>query len=197
MDSILGLGRSPGAGQGNPLQYSCLEKSMDRGPWQGIVHRVAKSETCLKWLSMHARISMLISRPWCCNTSHKYHCIIPCMWIYNDFSFLKKTLILKINKNVKLPTNRIPYWQNSQIPTLSCQLLPLVCQILTLNKVTPAKENYLHTTAESSVQSGTRIWVFYRDLPDCANLVTDGGRFSKRAQDRCQKCLSSRADNSR
>ena len=83
-----------------------------------------------------------------------------------------------INKNVKLPTNTIPYWLNSQIPTLFCQFLPLVCQMLTLTKVTPAKENHLHTTAESSIQSGTRIWVFYRDLPDCANLMTDGGRFS-------------------
>ena len=31
---ILGLGRYPGKGNGNPLQYSCLENSMDRGPWQ-------------------------------------------------------------------------------------------------------------------------------------------------------------------
>ena len=32
-NSIPGLGRSPGGGHGNPHQYSCLEKSMDRGPW--------------------------------------------------------------------------------------------------------------------------------------------------------------------
>ena len=37
-DSIPGLGRSPGGGQGNPLQYSCLEKLMDRGAWQARVH---------------------------------------------------------------------------------------------------------------------------------------------------------------
>ena len=35
--SILGLGRSPGVGNGNPLQYSCLENYMDRGAWQVIV----------------------------------------------------------------------------------------------------------------------------------------------------------------
>ena len=46
-----GLGRSPGEGHGNPLQYSCLENSMDRGAWQAIVHRVTKSWTWLKWLS--------------------------------------------------------------------------------------------------------------------------------------------------
>ena len=41
--SILGLGRSPGGGHGNPLQYSCLENPMDRGAWQGTVHRVTES----------------------------------------------------------------------------------------------------------------------------------------------------------
>ena len=48
-------GRSPGGGHGNPLQYSCLETSMDGGAWQTTVHGVAKSRTRLKRLSMHAR----------------------------------------------------------------------------------------------------------------------------------------------
>ena len=42
MGSILGLGRSPGEGNGCPLQYSCLENPTDRGAWQAIVHGVAK-----------------------------------------------------------------------------------------------------------------------------------------------------------
>ena len=45
--SILGLGRSPGKGNGNPLQYFCLENPMDRGAWRATVHRVAKSQTQL------------------------------------------------------------------------------------------------------------------------------------------------------
>ena len=45
--SIPGLGRSPGEGNGNPLQYSCLENPMDRGAWWATVHRVAKSRTRL------------------------------------------------------------------------------------------------------------------------------------------------------
>ena len=49
--SIPGLGRSLGEGNGNPLQYSCLENPMDRGAWQVTVHRVAKGQTCLKQLS--------------------------------------------------------------------------------------------------------------------------------------------------
>jgi len=42
---ILGPGRSPGGGYGNPLQYSCQENPMDRGAWWATVHRVAKSQT--------------------------------------------------------------------------------------------------------------------------------------------------------
>ena len=46
--SIPGSGRFPAGGHGNPLQYSCLEKPMDRGAWWAIVHRVAKTQTQLK-----------------------------------------------------------------------------------------------------------------------------------------------------
>jgi len=47
LSSIPRLERSPGEGNGNPLQYSCLENPMDRGAWQTILHRVAKSQTQL------------------------------------------------------------------------------------------------------------------------------------------------------
>ena len=46
-DSIPGSGRSSGEGNGNPLQYSCLENPIDRGAWQATVHGVAKSWTRL------------------------------------------------------------------------------------------------------------------------------------------------------
>ena len=41
---IQGLGRSPGEENGNPLQYSCLENPMDRGPWQATVHGLTESD---------------------------------------------------------------------------------------------------------------------------------------------------------
>ena len=43
--SIPGLGRSSGVGNGNPFQYSCLEKSLDRGAWWAIVHGIAELDT--------------------------------------------------------------------------------------------------------------------------------------------------------
>ena len=45
--SIPGLGRFPGEGHGNPLQYSCLQNSMGRGAWQATIYAVAKSQTQL------------------------------------------------------------------------------------------------------------------------------------------------------
>ena len=42
---IPGWGRSPGGGNGNPLQYSCLENPMDRGAWPATIHGAAKSQT--------------------------------------------------------------------------------------------------------------------------------------------------------
>ena len=51
VDSIPGSGRSPGEGQGNPFQCSCLENPMDRETWQATVQRVTKSWTQLKLLS--------------------------------------------------------------------------------------------------------------------------------------------------
>ena len=54
-------GRPPGGGHGNPLQYSCLENPMNREAWRAIVHRVAKSHTQLKQLSMHANSKLVIA----------------------------------------------------------------------------------------------------------------------------------------
>ena len=51
---LSGVKNPPGGGHGNPLQYSCLENSMDRGAWRATVHGVAKSQT---GLSTHARPS--------------------------------------------------------------------------------------------------------------------------------------------
>ena len=48
LDSIPGSGRSPGGGNGNPLQYCCLENPMDSGAWWATVHKVSKSQIQLE-----------------------------------------------------------------------------------------------------------------------------------------------------
>ena len=63
-------GRSPGKGQGSPLQYSGLENLLDKEAWQTIVHSVAQSWTRLKQLSMHTTLkkgrgSILLNKPSC------------------------------------------------------------------------------------------------------------------------------------
>ena len=60
--SIPGLGRSPGVGNGNPLQYSCLENPMDRGAWQATVHGVSKeSDMTERWnIALSNTLSNLI-----------------------------------------------------------------------------------------------------------------------------------------
>ena len=56
LGSIPGLGRSLGEGNGYPLQYSCLEKSVDRGAWWATVHGVTKSQTRLSDFPVHFHI---------------------------------------------------------------------------------------------------------------------------------------------
>ena len=62
--SVPGLGRFPEEGHVNPLQYSCLENPMDRGVWWAMVHRVAKSQTRLKWLSTYTQANKWQIQNW-------------------------------------------------------------------------------------------------------------------------------------
>ena len=58
--SVPGLKRSSGEGNGNPLQYSCLENSMDRGSWGATDHGVSQSQTLPEQLSRSRRLSFLL-----------------------------------------------------------------------------------------------------------------------------------------
>ena len=61
--SIPGSGRSPGEGNGNSLQYSCLENPMDGGAWQATVHGVAKSRTWLSDFTFHFPFFFIFAYP--------------------------------------------------------------------------------------------------------------------------------------
>ena len=63
-DLIPGLGRSTGESHGNPLQYPCLEDPMDRGAWRAVVHRVASSQTRLKWLHARGQVCVTVLGWW-------------------------------------------------------------------------------------------------------------------------------------
>ena len=64
MGLIPGSGRSPGGGNGNPIQYTCLENPMDRGAWWGAAYGVAKSQTWLSTIITHgSRRRMLLNIP--------------------------------------------------------------------------------------------------------------------------------------
>ena len=78
--SIPGSGRSPGGGQGNPLQYSCLENPMDRGAWRAMVHGVTKSQTWLNCLSTK-RICKPQVQSELCSCSFCKHFSICGLWI--------------------------------------------------------------------------------------------------------------------
>ena len=56
LGSMPRLGRSPGEGNGNPFQYSCLENSMDRGDWWGIVHKESDTD----WLTCTCKVNVII-----------------------------------------------------------------------------------------------------------------------------------------
>ena len=91
MGSIPGLGRTPGEGNGNTLQYPFLENPMDIRAWGTTVHEVAESRT---WLSMHA----CIVHPMCNNMDEpgghyiKWNKSDTEGWILHDFAYMKHSI---------------------------------------------------------------------------------------------------------
>ena len=96
--SIPGSERSPGEGNGNSLQYSCLGNPIDRGAWQATVHGVTKSQTRLRTQQQrHVVCTQLTPSPWKCNPPNstlkmKYLKDIKRKLIMNLLSYLLKVL---------------------------------------------------------------------------------------------------------
>ena len=105
------LGRSPGEGNGNPLQYSCLGNPMDRGAWQATVHGVAKSRT---HLSEHKSSPCWLCFYW--NPSPSFPAFLP----------IFTSLILPFSALHPLPTLAIrqSHYQTSLTPFLPLCILP-------------------------------------------------------------------------
>ena len=107
--SIPGLGRYPGKGHGNPLQYSCLETPMDRGAWWAIVHGIAKSRTPLKPLSTHSVFKNVVFKLSTAVSVHLASC--------PEFS-----IIVKIRDSKTGPADHFWRWNKSG-PEISSLLL--------------------------------------------------------------------------
>ena len=93
MDLIPGLERSPGEGNGNPLQYSCLGNPMDKGAWQATFHGVPKSQTQLN--NQHHNNHRLGLPSWQSNTHATYATILNIkshLWSTNKFCIVCQAL---------------------------------------------------------------------------------------------------------
>ena len=78
---IPGLGRSPGGGNGNPFQYSCLENSMDRGAWWATVHGITKNGTQLS-MQVHELLIKVFPSLRSCGTCWKRNGLIDISGFY-------------------------------------------------------------------------------------------------------------------
>ena len=88
------LERSPGEGNGNPLQYSCLGNPMDRGAWRATVHGVTKSWTQLS--EAHVRIDLILFKTAILFSKCGYHFVFPPPINQNYYSLSLSHLVLSV-----------------------------------------------------------------------------------------------------
>ena len=133
LGSIPGSGTSPGEGNGNPLQYSCLENPMDRGAWYATVHGVAKSQTRLSDFTFTF------------HSNHYYSLSLSCLGLVCSFLFpsaLKVKLLI-----LDLYSFLIQAFYNYEFP--SKYYFSLVCCIfifihLNLVLISPVTSSLIH-----------------------------------------------------
>ena len=124
--SIPGLGRSPAGGDGNPLEYSCLENPMDRGAWWATVHGVTQSRTRLRdWAPIHAHETF----------KSKFFALL-CLFIFAygssvaPASFVQKTIFPPLNCFCTFVKNNFAifvwmcFWALCSFPSIYASVLP-------------------------------------------------------------------------
>ena len=111
---IPGLGRSPGRGNDNLLQYSCLENSVDRGAWRATVHGVAKSRTRLRDFHTHRHTHTHTVDLQCCVTlrctAQWFKHIFVSMYLFIPFHILSSYRLLQNIKCSFLCYTVDPFW---------------------------------------------------------------------------------------
>ena len=116
--SIPGLGRSPGGGHGNPLQYSCLGNPTDRGNWWATVHGVTKKWTWPKQLNTHAKVVLML---YCCVFSAQQHYGSKAMWCCCSVAQLCLTLCNPMSCST--PGLLVPHKETMHVPSSKNTLL--------------------------------------------------------------------------
>ena len=153
------LGRAPGEGNGNPLQYCCLRNPMDRGAWQARIHRVAQSWTQLKRLSTHTLIYIVVvvrslscvqlfATPW--TTTHHVTLTFTISWSllkHCDSSSPEFSMIYSAYKLNKQGDN-IEAWHTSS------NLEPVLCSM-------PRSNWCFLTCIQVSQEAGKVVWYSY------------------------------------
>ena len=109
-----GLGRSPGEENGNPIQYSCLENSMDQGAWQATVHGVVRSQTLL---STHTFVAIINITNLETNSIAAAHIALRFLDIFGWKHFALKMRMTRMETTVEVPQRCLAWgsWSNRLI----------------------------------------------------------------------------------
>ena len=123
MSLIPGLGRSPGEGNGNPLEYSCLENPMERGAWWVTVHGDAKHQTrpsthaCTHWLTLAVLHTPLCLAAQVQSVPPSSRGRLPSVYLNPVFSSYKDTVIeLGSALNHRTGTSLLVQWPGLHVP---------------------------------------------------------------------------------
>ena len=121
LDSIPGSGRVPGEGNGYPLQYSCLENSMDRGDWQVTVHGVAKSWTMLS--DFHFLFHLYLNTSWDITLLTKVHMVKAIVFLVVMYRF--ESGIIKKAECQRIDALELWCWKTLESPLNYKEIKPV------------------------------------------------------------------------
>ena len=132
--SIPGSGRSPGERNGNPLQYSCLENSMDRGAWLAVVHGIAKSWT---WLSTHA----------CTHNQRQYQNT----FYHKTYKYFSNKYVILYMHNIKSQPWKVLLWKNKPKSIIGSLKIVSVIMLVTCTFILSNRKSVIDTRVLSKI----------------------------------------------
>ena len=164
---IPGLGKSPGGGHGNALQYSCLENSMGRRAWEATVHSVLKSKTQLKWLSTCAHLEAKASFFF----SNCVYLLLPSCTPFDlsggHSAFEQVDSLLKVTLSGKVSS--FAKWRIIPSISPSSSTLPTFCYVSRLPALMSSIYSWCDTSSRNSldVQIGFSVFPYFHRIWQC------------------------------